>query len=182
MGILDKLFSGKNSFSSVLVETQNKIFEIYGVAKPSDAQKMKATFYLCISGIAIMNDQGAGAVPHVIDKLVADTRELTKPLSMYVEDISNSPDQLEQILWELPDGATGSTRVNGPAAFQAMYMSIGEDLMNDIVSHHQGPMGTPGYAGVIVVDGIFGEGKATEHFMEVCMQMLSFTKGLVDAA
>ena len=183
MGILRKLFSGKRSFSSVLVDTQNNIFNIYGVNRPTDAQKMKASTYLCISGIAILNDAGSGAVPHVIDKLVDETRELTKSLSVYVEELSNSPEQLTKILADFPDDiqVTGSTRVNGLAAFEALYFSMGEDLMNDILSHNRGPMGTHGYAAVVVADGIFGEGKSAEHFMELSMEFLNFTKGLIEA-
>ncbi len=45
MGFLNKLFSGKKSFSSVLVGAQNNIFKIYGVSQPTDAQKMKASVY-----------------------------------------------------------------------------------------------------------------------------------------
>ena len=181
MGLLGNLFSGKKRFASVLIGTQNEIFKLYGVTQPNDAQKLKASFYLCVSGIAILNDAGGGAVPHVIDRLVEDTRELIKPLSVFTEDLSNSPEQLGEILSQLPDGVTGSTKLNGLAAFEAMYFSLGQDLMNDILSHNQGPTGTPGYAGIVVVDGVLGDGKSRENFMELSMQMLQFTQGLVKA-
>ena len=180
MGILNKLFGGRKSITSVLVSTQNNIFNIYGVTKPTDAQKMKASVYLCISGIAILNDLGGGKLRHAIDALVEETRELTKPYSMRVEELSNSIEQLEKILADFPKEAkvTESTRVNGLAAFEALYFSMGEELMNDILTHKGGPMGAPGYAAIVVADGIFGKGKSKENFMEISMELLNFTKGL----
>ncbi|MCK7581508.1 MAG: hypothetical protein MZV65_41710 [Chromatiales bacterium] len=48
--------------------------------------------------------------------------------------------------------------------------------MADIITHNQGPMGIPGYAAIVVADGILGEGKAKEKFMEVSMELLEFHK------
>ncbi len=59
-----------------------------------------------------------------------------------------------------------------------LYFSMGEELMNDILAHAGGPMGASGYASIVVVDGIFGEGKSQEHFMEASMELLNFTKEL----
>lgn len=184
MNFLESIFGGKKSFSSILVSTQNNIFIIYGVTQPSDAQKMKASVYLCISGIAILNDLGGGRLRHVIDKLVEETRELTKPLRMRVGELSNSAEQLKKIVSDFPNDIqiTESTTVNGLAAFEALYFSMGEDLMNDILRHNKGPMGTPGYAAIVVADGIFGEGKAKQKFMEVSMELLNFTKELAKAS
>jgi len=183
MGLLNILLGGKKSISSLLVGTQNNIFNIYGVAHPSDSQKMKASVYLCISGIAILNDVGGGGtLKHVIEKLVEDTKELTKPLSMRVGELSNNTEQLEKILADFPKDTqiTEATRVNGLAAFEALYFALGEELMNDMLNHSAGPMGTTGYAAIVVADGIFGEGKAKEHFMEVSMELMNFTKGLIE--
>jgi hypothetical protein len=184
MSFLKNIFGGKKSFASILVSTQNKIFNIYGVTKPTDAQKMKASVYLCISGIAILNDLSRGRLPHgVIDKLVEETRELTKPFRMRVGELSNTTEQLKKILCDFPNELqiSESTTVNGLAAFEAMYFSMGEELMNEIIRHNQGPMGTPGYAAIVVADGIFGEGKAKQKFMEVSMELLKFTKALAEA-
>lgn len=179
MNFLNKLLGGKKSIFSVLVSTQDNIFNIYGVARPTDAQKMKASVYLCISGIAIINDLGGGNLRHAIDKLVEETRELTKPLSMRVEELANNAEQLEKILAYFPrDQVTESTTLNGLAAFEALYFALGQELMNDILVHNKGPLGVPGYAAIVVADGIFGEGRSKENFMEVSMQLLLFTKEL----
>ena len=183
MSFFKKVFGGKKGITSVLLSTQNKIFDIYSVANPTDAQKMKASVYLCISGIAILNDLGGGQLRHAIDNLVNETRELTKPLRMRVGELANNVEQLEKIISDFPGDIqiTGSTTVNGLAAFEAMYFSMGQDLMNDILTHNQGPMGTPGYAAIIVADGIFGDGKSKDKFMEVSMVLLDFTKALTEA-
>ncbi len=183
MNFFKKVFGGKRSITSVMLSTQNKIFDIYSVAHPTDAQKMKASVYLCISGIAILNDLGGGQLRHAIDNLVNETRELTKPLRMRVGELANNAEQLEKIISDFPGDIqiTGSTTVNGLAAFEAMYFSMGQDLMNDILTHNQGPMGTPGYAAIVVADGIFGEGKVEDNFLEVAMELLNFTKELTEA-
>lgn len=183
MSFFKKVFGGKKGISSVLVNTQNKIFSIYGVTHPTDAQKMKASVYLCIAGIAILNDLGGGRLRHAIDKLVEETKELTKPLKMRVGELSNTAEQLRRIHSDFPKDIqiTEATTVNGLAAFEALYFSMGEELMNDILSHNQGPMGASGYAAIVVADGIFGKGKSKENFMEVSMELLDFTKELVDA-
>ena len=143
----------------------------------------KASVYLCISGIAILNDLGGGQLRNAIDNLVNETRELTKPLKMRVGELANDAEQLERIISDFPNDIqiTESTTVNGLAAFEALYFSLGQDLMNDILSHNQGPMGTPGYAAIVVADGIFGEGKARDKYMEVSMELLNFTKELAEA-
>ena len=38
-GFFKKLFDGKKSFASILLNTQNKIFAIYGVDHPTDTKK-----------------------------------------------------------------------------------------------------------------------------------------------
>ncbi|MBZ0241818.1 MAG: hypothetical protein K8F24_01265, partial [Bacteroidales bacterium] len=58
---------------------------------------------------------------------------------------------------------------------------MGQDLMNDILTHNQGPMGTPGYAAIVVADGIFGEGKVEDNFLEVAMVLLKFARELTEA-
>jgi len=183
MSFFKKVFGGKKSITSVLLSTQSKLFDIYGVNHPTDAQKMKASVYLCISGIAILNDLGGGQLRHAIDNLVNETRELTKPLKMRVGELANNAEQLEKIISDFPNEIqiTESTTVNGLAAFEALYFSMVQELMTDILSHNKVPMGTPGYAAIVVADRVFGEGKAREKFMEVSMEMLNFTKELAEA-
>lgn len=173
MGLLNRLFGSKKSYTSVLINTQDKIFKMYGVNNPTDAQKMKASVYLCIAGIAILNDLGDGRLRYAVEKLAEETRELTKPLSMLAEELSNNAEQLKKILEELQI-TTGSTRLNGLAAFEALYFSMGETLMNDMLMRKEGPGGIVGYAPRVVGNGIFGEGRSREHYLELTMQLSNF--------
>lgn len=191
MGILSKLFGRKKSFASVLANMQNSLFKIYGMDSATDAQKMKASVYLCISALAILNDlggdilndQGGDKLRKTIDTVVDETRELTKPLSMRVKELANNETQLEKILAGFPNEVpiTGSTSVNGLAAFEAMYFGMGQELMHDMLAHKKGPMGVPGYAAIVVVDGIFGEGESKKHYMDITMAFMNFMRKLIEA-
>ena len=83
MGFFNNLFGSdtKKSISAVITTTQNNIFKIYRVRNPSDALKMKASVYLCISGIASINEVQMSSKNHklsssvmkmIIDKIVND--------------------------------------------------------------------------------------------------------------
>ena len=183
MSFFSKVFGRKKTITSVILNTQSRIFEIYSVSHPTDAQKMKASFYICISGIAILNHFGNVQMKHGIDNLVNETRDLTKSLTVKVSELANNMEQLEKITSGFPSDTeiTESTNVNGLAAFDAMYFSMGHDLMNDILMHSKGPMGLPGYASIVVADGIFGEGESKDKFMEISMELLNFTKELAKA-
>src|ERR1700730_4142189 len=118
--MLNNLFRRKKTIPSIVESTQRDIFTIYGVAKPTDAQKMKASVYICIAGIAILNDFGAGRpLRDLIDKLVVGTKDMTKPLSMLVGELANSKEELNEILADFPKELqiSESTRVNGLAGF-----------------------------------------------------------------
>ena len=184
MGLISKVFGKKKSISEILVNTQSNIFKTYGVAKPTDAQKMKASVYICIAGISIFNDIGGRMLSHAIDKIVEDTRELTKSLSMRVGELSNDKEELEELLSYFLTRqlqTNDSTVINGMGGFEALYFTKVEKLMVDILSHNSGPLGTTGYAAIVVADGIFGKGMSEKHFMEVSMQLLNFRNELIEA-
>jgi len=183
MSLFSKILGEKKSIASVLLSTQSNIFAIYGVTHPTDAQKTKAFVYLCISGIAILNDFGGEKLRHAIDRLYNETIKLTKPLNMRVGELANNAEQLQKIISEFPSEIqiSESTIVNGLAAFEAIYFSMGKEVMTDIIRHNKGPLGTPGYAAIVVAGRVVGEGKAREKVTEVSMEMLKFTKELAEA-
>ncbi len=190
--VVHKLFGKKkaiasNRFAPLLVSTQNDIFRIYGVAKPTDAQRVKAAVYICITGIAILNDLGGGRQRPLIDKLVDETGELTKSwerkklLRMTVGELVNSKEEIEELSRYCEGGGLNeSTVVNGLAALDCLYNAKVEKLINDILSHKDSEFGIPGYATIVVADGIFGRGESTKHFMEVSMRLKKFTGELVE--
>jgi len=178
MGFLKKLFGNSKTISSILLNTQNNIFRIYGVNSPTDAQKMNISVYLCISGVAILNSLDADKLQHVMDNLIEDTKILTKPLKMRISDLSNTADELKLILAEFPNGSqvTESTIVNGLAAFEAIYFSMGEDIVNKLLSQGDHLMVA---AATIVSYEIFGKEQKIENILEVSTEILNFGKELV---
>jgi predicted DNA-binding ribbon-helix-helix protein len=182
MSFFKALFGSKKGIGEVLLGTQNKIFELYSISSPTDAQKMKASVYLCIAGIAILNDLGAGRLRPVIDRLAEETKNLTSSLKVKVSDLANDADQLKKILAEFPVDAkvTESTTLNGLAAFEALYFTFGPSLMQEIITRGDGPMGVSGYAAIVVGDGIFGKGGSKDHFLEISMELMQYSKALIE--
>jgi len=180
------MFGSKKTVISILMDTQNNIFKIYGVTRPTDAQKMKASFYLCISGIAILNDLMSKVTTgerlrHAIEALGSETQQLAKSYGFIrVNELSNNEEQLKEILAQFPEHAkvTGETQTDGHTAFQALYFSIGQELMANIMNAGKGPNGPQRYAGIVVTDGIFGDGKSIEHLLAATTELYSFTKEL----
>lgn len=186
MGLFKALFGGNKNIKNVsatFTKTQNNLFRLYGVSNPNDALKMKASLYLCIAAIAMINDMRGSAdgasTEKIIDKIVEDTREITKPLSMKVSELANDAKDLKLILSKFPVPIDADTKVNGLAAFEALYSSKVETLVKDILSHNSGPMGSSGYAAIVVGDGIFGAGKSKDHFIEVGYEVSSFISQLL---
>jgi hypothetical protein len=178
MGFLNKLFGGKKTTASILVNTQNNIFNIYSVSKPTDAQKMKASVYLCVAGIAVLNNLGDVRLRYIIDKLVDESRELTKLLSMRVKELSSNKEDLEKILAAFPKQAQvdESTIVNGLAAFEALYSAKAEKLMKDILSRTLVP--PVNSAAFVVSEELFGKSKS-ENFLEMVFQFQNFIEELI---
>ena len=184
MGMFGKLFGGGKTFAPILIRTRKNIFQIYGVQNPTDAQVMRASFHLCIAGMAILNDFGGPGVRGPISKLVEETSDLMQSLSMRPLDLSLDQETVEACVQSSPSNlhVSQSTQINGLVAFNALYQTQGEALIREILEHKDGPMGTPGYAAIKVAEGIFGLEGARKHFMELSMEMLSFATALHRAA
>jgi hypothetical protein len=186
MGLLNKLLGGGNYFASAIENTQNEIFNFCGVTQPTDAQKLKAAFYLCISGVALINDAGGGSpgIRKSIDSLVDEAKELSQSYKMIrVSDLANNQSELDAIISGFPPGIemTAGTRTNGLGAFEAMQFGMGETLLKEILGHTSGPMGATGYAGLVVGLGMFGKEKSEEHGIELGLEMMKFMERLAQA-
>jgi hypothetical protein len=178
---------GKVTVKSVVADAQKQLLTLYGAAKPTDAQKLKAFVYLCIAATAMLNDFGRGRAKTLIDQVAKETAGLTKPLRMLVGELANDPEELEKILATFPTELkiTESTSINGLGAFDALYHAKADELVNDIWSHRDGPNGTPGYAAIVVAVGIFGrEGhdRLAQHFFLANLQLQSFATKLLKLA
>ena len=181
MGLFGNLFSKKKTFHEVITKTSNEIFSLYRVNNPTDAEKMKSSFYLCIAGMAMFNDAVGGALAAVqIDKLILQTKEMTESLNFRVGDIAADQSDVDVLLSDFPPQikADERTKINGLAGFEALYFSKGQLLMGKIMNTKGGPLGLVGIASVVVVDGIFGENKSRDHFMENVAIISNFNKEL----
>jgi hypothetical protein len=178
---------GKVTVRSVLADAQKEVLALYGVAKPTDAQKLKAFVYLCIAAAAMLNDFAQGRAKSLIDQIAKETAGLTKPLRMLVGELANDQVELQTILATFsPDlKISESTSINGLGAFDALYHAKVREVVSDIWSHREGPNGTPGYACIVVAVGIFGrEGhdRVAEHFFLANVQLQSFATALLKLA
>lgn len=187
------LFRKKNDLASILLTTQRRIFDVYSVTDPTDAQKIKASVYLCWAGMAVINDMEAKAVEKIgsrdnhlrnvikgaIDRLVDETSTLLEPLEVHVNELASNPGQLERILSGFPVPVQEATKVNGLAACGAMFTSMGEEQMTNMLNNSQGPFGIPGYAGIVITKEVFGESKSVS-FVEINTVLLEFFAHLID--
>jgi hypothetical protein len=190
MSFLKSLFGERKTVATIVESIQKDIFKIYGVSKPTDVQKMKASVYICIAGIALLNDVFGGKahshliaerLRNLIDELVEETKEVTKPLSMKVGELVDSKEDLEKILAYFPEapGMNESTILNGLAAFAALYNTQVEMMTGVIrLSDKNNEFGMPGFAPIVVANGIFGMGKGIEHLTEVAVRLNIFAREL----
>jgi hypothetical protein len=176
----------KPTLSSLLVDTQKEIFGLYGVSKPTDAQKVKAAVYLSIAASAILSDFAGGMAKDLIDQIARESALLTKPLRMLVSDLAADREDLPKILATFPADLkiSGSTSINGLGAFDALYLAKAEEIVQDIWDHRDGPTGTPGYACIVLAAGIFGKAgsdKLPEMFMPAMLHINEFAAKLLKA-
>lgn len=172
----------RRNVRELLTDTATWIFRTYRVSDPTDSQKMKAYFYLCVAAMAIVNDSGGATLQQLLESLLDETKELTKSLAVRIEELSGDSRELGELLAAFPDQLhlTGSATINGLAALDALYRTKLEALAGDILNHSGGPFGAPGYAAIVVVDGILGKGKSKDHFPETAIRFIEFTKKLDD--
>jgi hypothetical protein len=188
MSIISKLLGSKRvNVKSVLADAQRGVFNLYGVPNPTDAQKLKAYAYLCIIAMAMLNEFGRGRLNSLIDQVAKETAELSKPLRMQVGDLANDSEELEIILAAFPTDLhiAKSTSINGLGAFDALYHAKVKDLMDDLLSHRDGPTGISGYAAIILAAGIFGgagRDKLAPHFGPAMFQLNEYAAKLLKAA
>jgi hypothetical protein len=95
---------------------------------------------------------------------------------MRVLELANDSEDLDQVPATFPPSLnmTDSTCINGPGAFDALYLAKVKELVNDIWSHRHGPFGTAGYACIVVATGLFGKAardKLAPYFVLAMLQL-----------
>ena len=181
MGFLNKVFGRQNDIASTLVEVQNNIFNIYGIQKQTDAQKVKASVYICIAGGAILNIVRSDDSKFLlIDKLVEASGGLTERLHLRVWDLANSEDELQELISSFPQHikVEESTILNGLAAFEALYSTKCERLMTTILTLSRTRSDITNdvvdYASMVVANELFRDIEPSRRLMDISLQFMKF--------
>ena len=163
------------SYATLLLETAN--------IKDTNANKLKATVYLCIAQIACLHTVSNGATASFIDAMVEDVKKSILELKMKVKDLALTDTELKKILSDFPPQAKvdGETTINGLAAFEAIYFQYVEELMNEITNHTGGPMGAHGFASIKILEALRGKDKAQDKMIEVSMLISQMTGEVIKA-
>jgi len=180
-----ELLNSEKSFIEALEKMQIKIFDIFNIKNNNEDLKLKCIFYLCIGGVAILNDLG-GKNPKIksaIDSLVNDSKKITKSLTAKVKNIVNDEFELVEILKNFPLEAEvdGETTVNGLAGFEALYFINAEKIILDIQNNSNGSYGVVGYTGLAISNKIFGKEKTKLNLKELTLLMPKFVDDLVNS-
>lgn len=181
MGFLNKVFGRQNDIASTLVKLQNNIFNIYGIQKPTDAQKVKASVYICIASMAILNIvRNDDSKFLLIDNLVETSGSLTERLHLRVWDLANSEDELRELLSSFPEHikVDESTIINGSAAFEALYSTKGERLMTTILTLSRSGSDITNdvvdYASMVVANELFRDIEPSRRLVDISLQFMKF--------
>jgi hypothetical protein len=169
MGFINRIFAPKEDpLKCALLETQMAILQLYGVSKPTAAQKVKTSVYLCIAVTAILNDFRGSQARKLIDRVAGESGRLVTPLRMLVRELANDDEELTQVLATFPPDLKISalTSINGLGAFDALYHAMVQPLISEIWAHRDGPTGTQGYASIVVARGLFGKSEGDEKMAQ----------------
>jgi hypothetical protein len=151
----------------------------------TDANRLKATVYLCFAQMACLHVLSKGATAVFMDAMVEDVKKSTLSLKMKVKDLAKSQVELKNILSEFPQQAEvdGDTTVNGLAAFEAIYFQYVKAVVTDIASNTDGPMGANGYATVKLLEALKGKGNpnVVDGMVEVSVMMSDMTGEVIKA-
>jgi hypothetical protein len=101
--------------------------------------------------------------------MIEDVQEITSNLSMIVSELANSDEELEKILlfFDEEHGVDKDTRINGVAAFDAIYFTWFKEIIADIYHHRGDGSNVFPYASIVVLEALMGKDKAEDKFIEV---------------
>lgn len=178
MGLFNSLFGGKKDISHCIIECRENILKAYGIGSPTDAQLFNATMGIAIASVGMLNEIGGGRLSDLIDKVTDEASSLVANLSFRIEEITNNEEEIDFIISEFPPfaEATKKLRTNGGAVFPILFNSKGPALVREIAEHSGGPMGSAGYAAIIVGDLTVGRDDAKDGFMLVSAALMQFLK------
>jgi hypothetical protein len=190
MAFLKNLFGGKKDFTSVLTQTRDDFFRLYGVSTPTNAQNLTALFYICESGIALLNyfDQetgGGGFLNRSIERLIDAAADLASRAEgvMRIADLTKDRDQLKRLVDYFQASGIdvdATCHIDGVLAFDGLYNTIGEELVKRMLGT-KGPGGIVGYASILASDNVLGEDALPRGRPDADMQLFNkFSGDLVE--
>ena len=186
MGLLSNMFGKK-------VESSNtEIFSSYVTLmlksaniQSTDANRLKATVYLCFAQMACLHVVSKGATAVFMDAMVEDVKKSILSLKMKVKDLAQNEAELRKILTDFPKqaGVDANTTVNGLAAFEAIYFQYVEEIVTEIASNTSGPMGAHGYATIKFLESLKGKANPSvaDGMVEVSILMSDMTGEVIKA-
>ena len=183
MGFFSNLFGSKKTNVDVYSQFAKKMLVVANI-QINDANILKATVYLCFAQIACLNSISPDKTRPFIDDMVEDAKNSIMSLGMKLGDLAVDNDELDKILEEFAEDSNvdEDTRINGLAAWNAIYFGFAQDVIVEISKKGQGgPMGTHGYAAVKFLEALRGKGQSRSDFMEVTMLMQEMTGEVIKA-
>jgi hypothetical protein len=181
MGLFGTLFKREKSYEELIYECKEKILNAYAIDSPTQAQQFRTILAIAIAFTGILNDIGEGRLSRVIDELTDTARSMTTNLRFTIEEVAADESEVKLIIAEMPPmaNATRSLKTNGLPVFEILFHSLGPGLVEDIMTKTGGPLGSTGYATVVVGDLVVGREKSKDGFMTVSMHLLETVKEFV---
>jgi hypothetical protein len=178
MGLFSALFKNDKSYEELINECKGKILSAYGISSPNQVQEFRTILAIAIAFTGILNDIGKGRASHVIDELTDTARSMTTNLRFTIEDVAADEKELQLIIDEMPPvaNATRNLKTNGLPIFEILFNNLGPELVKDIMTKTGGPLGSPGYATIVVGDLVVGREKSKVGFMSVSKHLLETVK------
>ena len=137
MGLLSNLFgTKKKSNIEVFRLYADKVLDEAEIPK-TNANKLKVTVYLLLAQLGILNVVGDGKAIPFLDNLAQDAKDSIKNLPMIqIKELARNDVELQRILSDFPASFNfdGDVKVDGLAAFEAIYFSHVEDIVSEIVN------------------------------------------------
>ena len=184
MGFLSKLFN-KNIQDSNIDVYKKYTDSILLLSKIplTDANKLKASVYLCFAQLACIHVVSKGKAVVFMDAMVSDVKESVSDLKIQIGDLANDDDELQRILKNFPQAAQvdAFTTVNGHAAFQAIYSQFVEEIVTEISVNSNGPFGPHGFAALKLLEALRGKGKGKDEMLETSMKLTEMTGEVIKA-
>jgi hypothetical protein len=157
----------EDDFASIVIQTKNDFFRLHKVSKPTNAQNLRALFYICESGVAFLSyfDKAANRddfLNQLIHPLITATGELASQIegTMRIDDLSKDRYQVDRLVaYYRSHGLDidASQRINGILAFDGLYNTIGLEVLEDMFDCEEGPIGILGTTSFITSDNVIGE-------------------------